>query len=191
MNRVSTLVVGPTPTSRSHPTDSVTRDRATDGALAGKRGDALQPGIGLILADPRALEMALERVVHPGRPIFTATDDVSGLRLVEGHRLGLVVIDLWLSHSPGLDVLRACTRRVPAILLTEFASPELHAEAAAAGVVDVVVAPYRPADVVAHITTLLGAWPEPAPISVAVTAATRAPIGKPGRRPDEPRPVRP
>lgn len=156
MNRVSTLVIGPTPTPRPSALDSNPHAAATEAAVSGRRSDASIPGIGLILRDPRALEMALERVVQASTPILTATDDVSGLRLIEANHLALVVVDLWLSHGPGLDVLRACSHRVPAILLSEFASPDLHAEAAALGVVDVIVAPYRPADVVRRIATILG-----------------------------------
>ncbi len=188
MNRVSAPAVGPTPTPRPHTPDPSPRERPTDAAIAGKRSDALLPGIALILADPRALEMALERVVHPGIPIYTATDGVSGLRLVQGHRLGLVVVDLWLSQCPGLDVLRACSHRVPAILLTEFASPDLHAEAAAAGVVDVIVAPYRPVDVVARVSAILG--PRSAPVSIAresAGAAAHALAVRAVWRPDEAR----
>jgi len=64
----------------------------------------------------------------------TASEGVAAL--IEQHEWQLIVVDLFLREGTGLEVLRACTKRLPgrrAVVLTNYATAAIRKECIALG----------------------------------------------------------
>jgi CheY-like chemotaxis protein len=82
------------------------------------------------------LESLAEYLREKGLEVFTASDAVQGLKLLEGHTISVVISDFNLPFMDGLQVLRAIRLRggnVSVLLLTSEEEPELEKRALAEG----------------------------------------------------------
>ena len=82
------------------------------------------------------LESLAEYLREKGLKVFTASDAVQGLKLLEGHAINVVISDFNLPFMDGLQVLRAIRLRggnVSVLLLTSEEEPELEKRALAEG----------------------------------------------------------
>jgi CheY-like chemotaxis protein len=82
------------------------------------------------------LESLAEYLREKGLEVFTASDALQGLKLLEGHAINVVISDFNLPFMDGLQVLRAIRMRggnVSVLLLTSEEEPELEKRALAEG----------------------------------------------------------
>jgi len=98
---------------------------------------------------------------HQGWRVSAAEDGIEGLRLASEELPSLIVLDLGLPKMDGWQVAEhlkanAATRHIPIIACTGHSGVELKKRALAAGVVDYVIKPCLPADLVARVKRHLG-----------------------------------
>ena len=89
-------------------------------------------------------------------PLVTA-DPEEALRLVEEQRPHLVLLDLVLPGTDGIDLMKdiAETRVVPVIFLSAYGQDQLVARAFDNGAADYVVKPFSPTELAARIRAAL------------------------------------
>ncbi len=97
--------------------------------------------IAVAMAESPERDTLIERLQTLGWPVVVADDGPGALHLLEMRQPALILLDLWLPQINGLDVLRQAGRFVPAILISDFASPAVRAGAAAVGAVGFLLQP--------------------------------------------------
>ncbi len=131
---------GPAPTSVSSPRtgDEPTRVLAVDD-------------------DPQALRSVRDALTAAGyAPIVTADPEAVG-RLIEEEKPHLVLLDLVLPGSDGIELLESVPQLadVPVIFLSGYGRDQTVARALSAGADDYIVKPFSPTELVARIQTVL------------------------------------
>ena len=120
-----------------------------------RRAAAEQTRVLAVDNDPQALRYIREAMVKAGYfPVVTA-DPGEALRIVETERPHLVVMDLMLPGSDGIDVMRD-------IFLSAYGRDEIVARALEAGAVDYVVRLFLPTELTARIRAALRRRIDPA-----------------------------
>ena len=113
--------------------------------------------------DPQALRYVRDALTRAGyAPIVTGDpDDVP--RLMKEHRPHLVLLDLMLPGSDGLEMMRDIlkTGDVPVIFLSAYGQDEVVARALDTGAADYVVKPFSPTELAARIRAALRKRIEP------------------------------
>ncbi|MXZ88796.1 MAG: response regulator transcription factor [Dehalococcoidia bacterium] len=107
--------------------------------------------------EPEALRYVRDSLVKSGfEPLLTADPD-EARRLVEDEKPRLVLLDLMLPGTDGIELMREIgrTANVPVIFVSAYGQDQLVARAFDAGAADYVVKPFSPTELVARIRAVL------------------------------------
>ena len=88
---------------------------------------------------------------------MVSTDPDEALRLVETERPKLVLLDLMLPGSDGIELMQSIHRiaDVPVVFLSAYGRDEVIARAFEAGAVDYMVKPFSPTELVARVRSAM------------------------------------
>lgn len=113
----------------------------------------------LVIDDEESVADALRTILEDnGYEVEVAGDGLGGLKRAAALPFALVITDLSLPDTSGLDVLRAMRERDGSsrvILVTAHGTPETFAEARACGALDVLSKPFLPSDILGLIRAAL------------------------------------
>ena len=154
---------------------------------SGRPGMARQERLPILVVDddPMTLRYVRDALAKAGYRPLAATGPEEALRLVEAERPGLVLLDLMLPGSDGMELMRSILGRVevPVVFLSAYGKDEVIARALEAGAVDYVVKPFSTTELVARVRSAMrrrlpqvpGEPPEPfAQGELAIDYAARA-----------------
>ncbi len=115
--------------------------------------------------DPQALRYVREALVRSGYEPLVTADPEEALRLVQEEKPHLVLLDMVLPGTDGIDLMRdiAVRRDVPVIFLSAYGQDKLVARAFDMGAADYVVKPFSPAELSARIRAALRRREAPKP----------------------------
>ncbi len=139
---------------------AVQRRRSPEGRRQ-ETGDA-EP-ILVVDDDPRTLRHLRKVLSDAGyHPIVTA-DPEEVISLVEEHRPHLVLLDMMLPGSDGIELMRdiIAVDNVPVIFLSAYGRDQVVARAFESGAADYVVKPFSPTELVARVGAALRRFAEP------------------------------
>ncbi len=107
--------------------------------------------------DPQALRYVRDTLMRSGFEPMVTADPEEALRLVEEYKPDLVLLDLVLPGTDGVDLMKhiAETRDVPVIFLSAYGQDKLVARAFDMGAADYVVKPFSPTELLARIRAAL------------------------------------
>ena len=116
--------------------------------------------------EPRIVELARDYLEHAGFAVLAAGDGRSGLSLVRTRAPDLVVLDLGLPETDGLDVIRSVRRdsNLPIIVLTARDDELDKLLGLELGADDYITKPFSPRELVVRVKAVLRRL-EPAPAS--------------------------
>ena len=122
-----------------------------------RRAEREQVRILAVDDDPQALRYVRDALVRSGYEPTVTADPEEALRLLEEERPDLVLLDLVLPGTDGIDLMReiAETRDVPVIFLSAYGQDQLVARAFDMGAADYVVKPFSPTELSARIRAAL------------------------------------
>ena len=131
----------------------------------GRRAGAEQVRILAVDDDPQALRYVREALGKSGYEPLVAADPEEALRLVEEERPHLVLLDLVLPGTDGIDLMKeiAETRDVPVIFVSAYGQDHLVSRAFDMGAADYVVKPFSPTELAARIRAALRRHEVPKP----------------------------
>ena len=107
--------------------------------------------------DPQALRYVRDTLVRSGYDPILAGEAEEALRLMAQERPALVLLDLMLPGTDGIELMQEIlrVRDVPVIFLSAYGREELIARAFDRGAADYVVKPFSPTELVARIRAAL------------------------------------
>ncbi len=121
-----------------------------------ERGDA---GIVLVVDDEPAIVESLSKIFkREGMTVLSATDGDAGLEALRKHRVGVLLTDLMMPQTSGMDLLRAAKTIAPeteVVLMTAYGTVETAVDAMKEGAYDFVTKPLKRAHVVRIVRNAL------------------------------------
>ena len=107
--------------------------------------------------DDQALRYIRDTLVKSGYAVIATGDSEDALRLVEGEKPHLVLLDLMLPGVDGIDLMKEIVRAsdVPVIFVSAYGQDQLVSRAFEMGADDYVVKPFSPTELVARIGAAL------------------------------------
>ncbi|MBA3539556.1 MAG: sigma-54-dependent Fis family transcriptional regulator [Deltaproteobacteria bacterium] len=109
-------------------------------------------GIVLVVDDEPAIVESLTKIFQrEGMTVLSATDGNTGLDLLRKHRVGVLLTDLMMPQTSGMDLLRAAKTIAPeteVVLMTAYGTVETAVDAMKEGAYDFVTKPLKRAHVV-------------------------------------------
>ena len=141
-------------------------DVVASGAPAdSQRGDA-RPRIVVLDDDPQALRAARDTLVSGGYAPVVTGDPRELPRLVRKERPDLVLLDLVLPGTDGIELLQRLPELadVPVIFISAYGRDETVAKALEAGAEDYIVKPYSPTELAARVRVALRKRLAPGPV---------------------------
>ena len=107
--------------------------------------------------DPQALRYLRDTLTEAGYAVSVTGDPEEALRLMELERPHLVLLDLMLSGSDGIELMRDILNiaSVPVIFLSGYGRDQVIARAFEMGAEDYIVKPFSPTELVARIQAAL------------------------------------
>ena len=121
-------------------------------------GSSRQPvgdpaGILAVDDDPQSLRYVRDTLANAGYTPMVTGDPEEAVRLVEVNRPSLVLMDLMLPGSDGIELMQRILgiAEVPVIFLSAYGRDETIARAFEAGAADYVVKPFSPTELVARV----------------------------------------
>jgi DNA-binding NtrC family response regulator len=147
------LTKAPTfPLPEAAATANVTRADAPEGAASEPSPDAITV---LVVDDERSNVESLEKIFHrEGMRTLAASDAKRALELVRTHRVHVVLTDLMMPGTTGLELLRATKQVAPdveVVLMTAFGSVEAAVNAMRDGAYDFVEKPLKRLSIVKSV----------------------------------------
>jgi len=116
-------------------------------------------GIVLVVDDEPAIVESLTKIFRrEGLNVLSATDGNGGLDLLRKHRVGVLLTDLMMPNTSGMDLLRAAKTIAPeteVVLMTAYGTVETAVDAMKEGAYDFVTKPLKRAHVVRIIRNAL------------------------------------
>jgi two-component system response regulator HydG len=116
-------------------------------------------GIILIVDDEPAIVESLTKIFRrEGMTVLSATDGNAGLDLLRKHRVGVLLTDLMMPQTTGMDLLRAAKTIAPeteVVLMTAYGTVETAVDAMKEGAYDFVTKPLKRAHVVRIVRNAL------------------------------------
>ena len=103
--------------------------------------------------DPTVLRYVRDALTRAGYAPVVTTDPDEALRIVESDRPRLVLLDLMLPGSDGIELMKSIldVADVPVIFLSAYGRDEIIARAFEAGATDYMVKPFSPTELVARV----------------------------------------
>jgi two-component system response regulator HydG len=137
-----------------------------DGAGAAASADDLSSaarvadgGIVLVVDDEPAIVESLTKIFkREGMTVLSATDGSAGLDVLRKHRVGVLLTDLMMPSTTGMDLLRAAKTIAPeteVVLMTAYGTVETAVDAMKEGAYDFVTKPLKRAHVVRIVRNAL------------------------------------
>ena len=107
--------------------------------------------------DPMVLRYLRDALTNAGYLPLVSTDPNEALRLVETERPQLVLLDLMLPGSDGIELMQSIHRiaDVPVVFLSAYGRDEVIARAFETGAVDYMVKPFSPTELVARVRSAM------------------------------------
>jgi two-component system, NtrC family, response regulator HydG len=119
----------------------------------------LDSGIVLVVDDEAAIVESLTKIFRrEGLTVLSATDGNTGLDLLRKHRVGVLLTDLMMPQTTGMDLLRAAKTIAPeteVVLMTAYGTVETAVDAMKEGAYDFVTKPLKRAHVVRIVRNAL------------------------------------
>ena len=116
-------------------------------------------GVVLVVDDEPSIVESLTKIFRrEGLTVLAATDGNTGLDLLRKHRIGVLLTDLMMPHTTGMDLLRAAKTIAPeteVVLMTAHGTVEAAVDAMKEGAYDFVTKPLKRAHVVRIIRNAL------------------------------------
>ncbi|HEY4241660.1 MAG TPA: sigma-54 dependent transcriptional regulator [Kofleriaceae bacterium] len=132
---------------------------AADEPAPGPDAARADAGIVLVVDDEPAIVESLVKIFkRENLHVLSATDGTAALDLLRKHRVGVVLTDLMMPNTTGMDLLRAAKTIAPeteVVLMTAFGTVETAVDAMKEGAYDFVTKPLRRAHVVRIIRNAL------------------------------------
>jgi CheY-like chemotaxis protein len=107
--------------------------------------------------DPQIRRLVVEILASAGHKMFEVKDGEEGLRLVEIHRPALVITDILMPQTDGLEVIRELRRgapRIPTLAISGGHAIYLRM-AKRLGASAILAKPFRPMDILRAVDELL------------------------------------
>ena len=115
---------------------------AEDSGAAPREGEG---GIVLVVDDEPSIVESLTKIFRrEGLTVLSATDGTAGLDLLRRHRVGVLLTDLMMPNTSGMDLLRAAKTIAPeteVVLMTAYGTVETAVDAMKEGAYDFVTKP--------------------------------------------------
>ena len=126
-------------------------------ARASRHAAADQVRVLVVEDDPQALRYVRDSLAPAGFVPVVTGDPAEVLRLVADEQPHLVLLDLVLPGSDGIELMQQILERadVPVIFLSAYGRDEIVAQALEAGAVDYIVKPFSPTELVARVRAAL------------------------------------
>ena len=139
--------------------------RAQPSTRSSRQRGAEQVRILAVDDDPQALRYVRDILMQSGYEPLVTADPEEALRLVAEERPHLVLLDLVLPGTDGIDLMKAIaeTTDVPVIFLSAYGQDQLVARAFDNGAADYVVKPFSPTELSARIRGFLRRREAPKP----------------------------
>src|SRR4051812_2035455 len=116
-------------------------------------------GIVLVVDDEPAIVESLAKIFkREGMHVLAATDGNAGLDILRKHRVGVLLTDLMMPNTSGMDLLRAAKTIAPeteVVLMTAYGTVETAVDAMKEGAYDFVTKPLKRAHVVRIVRNAL------------------------------------
>jgi len=113
----------------------------------------------LIVDDEAGIVESLTKIFkREGLHVLAATDGATGLELLRKHRVGVLLTDLMMPRTTGMDLLKAAKTVAPeteVVLMTAYGTVETAVQAMKEGAYDFVTKPLKRAHVVRIVTNAL------------------------------------
>src|SRR5882672_11267055 len=125
----------------------------------GEAARSADGGIVLVVDDEPAIVESLTKIFkREGLTVLSATDGTAGLDVLRKHRVGVLLTDLMMPNTGGMDLLRAAKTIAPeteVVLMTAYGTVETAVEAMKEGAYDFVTKPLKRAHVVRIVKNAL------------------------------------
>ncbi len=123
------------------------------------KADPEHGGIVLVVDDEPAIVESLTKIFRrEGLTVLAATDGSAGLDILRKHRVGVLLTDLMMPNTTGMDLLRAAKTIAPeteVVLMTAYGTVETAVDAMKEGAYDFVTKPLKRAHVVRIVRNAL------------------------------------
>lgn len=116
------------------------------------------PSVLIVDDDPKLLKMLQRTLVYENLSVFTATDGLEALPLVQSHQPDLIIVDWMMPKMDGLSFiqrLRDEENKTMILMLTARDAIENRVEGLESGADDYLVKPFAPAELVARVHAML------------------------------------
>ena len=135
-------------------------DRADAPAADDGRATGWDPArVVLVVDDEASIVESLDKIFkREGFTVLTATSGTEGLELLRRHRVGVLLSDLMMPGTTGMDLLRAAKTVAPeteVVLMTAYGTVETAVDAMKEGAYDFVAKPLKRAHVVRVVRNAL------------------------------------
>jgi len=116
------------------------------------------PSVLIVDDDPKLLKMLQRTLIYENLDVFTATNGLEALPLVQTHKPDLIILDWMMPKMDGLAVvqkLREAENQIMILMLTARDAIENRVEGLESGADDYLVKPFAPAELVARVHAML------------------------------------
>ncbi len=116
------------------------------------------PSVLIVDDDPKLLKMLQRTLVYENLNVFTATNGLEALPLVQAHQPDLIIVDWMMPKMDGLSFiqrLRDEENKTMLLMLTARDAIENRVEGLESGADDYLVKPFAPAELVARVHAML------------------------------------
>lgn len=116
------------------------------------------PNVLIVDDDPKLLKMLQRTLVYENLNVFTATNGIEALPLVQAHQPDLIIVDWMMPKMDGLACiqrLRDEENKTMVLMLTARDAIENRVEGLESGADDYLVKPFAPAELVARVHAML------------------------------------
>lgn len=122
-----------------------------------RRREAEQPRILAVDDDPQVLRYIRDALTRTGYTAIVTADPDEVPKLIEAHSPHLVLMDLMLPGTDGIELMKAilATNDVPIIFLSAYSQAEVVTRAYEMGASDYIVKPFTPTELAARIRSAL------------------------------------
>src|SRR6266498_2850615 len=116
------------------------------------------PSVLIVDDDPKLLKMLQRTLVYENLNVFTATNGLEALPLVQAHQPDLIIVDWMMPKMDGLAFVRRLRdeeNKTMVLMLTARDAIENRVEGLESGADDYLVKPFAPAELVARVHAML------------------------------------